>query len=137
MIELNVEDIVERLADLHAYSPGLAARRPDEEDLPEDPAPWLSIRVQYAFDQVASAEPGERAAAFDKLEGLLVQSYRYYMSRLSEADNPCISFSQASAVHAQRCPHFAVIILESRAFAGLFFVCKFTHRIFELSVKCQ
>ncbi|MDQ2823556.1 MAG: siphovirus ReqiPepy6 Gp37-like family protein [Pseudomonadota bacterium] len=88
MIELEVEDIVERLADLHAYSPGLAARRPDELHLPEDPAPWLSIRLQYAFDQVASAEPDEREDAFSELERWLVKSYRYYMCRLAEADNP-------------------------------------------------
>lgn len=93
MAELDVVDIVERLADLHAYSPTLAARRPDELHLPEDPAPWLSIRLQYAFDQVASADPDERADAFDELERWLVKSYRYYMCRLAEADNPwCFSF---------------------------------------------
>lgn len=88
MVEIDVRDIVERLQDLHVYSPGLAARRPDEKHLPEDPALALCIRLEYAFDWVESAELAERAVAFEELEGWLEKSYRYYMSRLIEADNP-------------------------------------------------
>lgn len=88
MVEIDVRDIVERLKDLHVYSPGLAARRPNEKHLPEDPALALCIRLEYAFDRVESAELADRAEAFRELEKWLEHSYRYYMSRLTEADNP-------------------------------------------------
>lgn len=90
MVEINVNEIIERLGDLNAYSPGLAARRLDETHLPENPAGWFCTRLQQAFAVVENSEHYGREQAFRDLEELLVESSRYYMSRLAEADNPWV-----------------------------------------------
>lgn len=93
MVEINVNDIIERLSDLNEYSPGLAACRPEETHLPENPAGWFCTRLQQAFAVVENSEHYGREQAFRDLEELLVESSRYYMSRLTEADNPwCFTF---------------------------------------------
>ena len=104
MVEISVSDIIERLGDLNVYSPGLAARRPDETHLPENPAGWLCMKLEHAFANVENSEHYGREDAFRELEEWLVVSSRYYLSRLAEADNPwCFTFPKRP-----QCTHKAV-----------------------------
>lgn len=93
MMELDIEDILGRLKDLHSYSFELERRLEHEVELPEYPALFLANKIEDACRRVESATPAEQADACVELSKWLVKSYRYYVARLTLADNPwCFRF---------------------------------------------
>lgn len=96
MVELDVNDIITRLADLRMYSPILAQRMPHEEELPEDAAPFLIERIEKAYARCEAATVANKADAHEELSIWLIRSSRYYLTRLIQADNPwCFRFPKS------------------------------------------
>lgn len=93
MIELDIEDILRRLKDLHLYSFELERRLEHEVELPEYPALFLANKIEDACRQLENATPAEQPDACTELSKWLLKSYRYYVARLALADNPwCFRF---------------------------------------------
>lgn len=98
MVELDIEDILKRLRDLHSYSTELSRRLEHEVELPEYPALFLANKIEEACRGVETAAPAEQPAARAELCRWLVRSYRYYIARLALADNPwCFRFPSTQA----------------------------------------
>jgi hypothetical protein len=90
MLELDVNQIIERLTELQAYSPVLARRTEHEKHLPENPAPWFVMKIERAFSRCENASVAERADAFQELEEWLRKSHRYFLERLISSGIPWV-----------------------------------------------
>jgi thiamine kinase-like enzyme len=88
MIEMDINDVVRRLRELHAFSPALAQRNELERSFPENPALWFADEIERTLERCDGADYDETARAFKELERLLTQSYAYYVDRLAHAGMP-------------------------------------------------
>lgn len=80
---LDIADIVSRLLTLRSYDPELAEKMEHEEELPEDPAPFLVDRIEYCYAECEKANELERDEKYAELAHWLILSYRYYLMRLA------------------------------------------------------
>lgn len=88
MHELDVEDVINRLYDLNAYSVEVSTRLAHEKNrLPENPAAYFIEKIEFACARYENATEADRADAQEELTNLLVQSYRFYLERLLLANN--------------------------------------------------
>ena len=84
MFKLTINDVVDRLIDLRAYSAELSQRMDHEEGLPEDAIPYLIEKLEFAFKACEEATHSKRSEALDELSGWLIKSYRFYLERLAQ-----------------------------------------------------
>ena len=88
MFGLDVSEIIERLNELHAYSPVLAQPTEQEKHLPDNPALWFVMKIERAVSRCENASAVEKADAFQELEEWLEKSHKFYMKRLDSAGVP-------------------------------------------------
>lgn len=90
MFGLDVTEVIERLNELHAYSPVLAQATEHEKHLPDNPALWFAMKIERAVSLCENAPVAEKADAFQELEEWLEKSHAYYMERLMAAGIPWV-----------------------------------------------
>lgn len=98
MVPIQIDDIVDRLLDLRAYSPQLSRPMEHEEELPEDATLFLINRLEQAYARAEAATERDRAEAYDELALWLVKSFKFYAWRLLLAGNDqpwCFSFPKS------------------------------------------
>ena len=101
MFKLTINDVVDRLIDLRAYSAELSKRMDHEDGLPEDAVPYLIEELEFAFRAVEDAAHSKRSEALDELSGWLTKSYRFYLERLAQMSDshPWLLGFPASETH--------------------------------------
>jgi hypothetical protein len=87
MVELDLEDIAQRLRALQEYSPVLAERTENETHLPAGrTAEILADVIEDAVERCGQAAmTGEMGDEMVKLGQILDTTYRYYLARLAAA----------------------------------------------------
>lgn len=92
-MRFDIEDILRRLKELHAYQLEVASRLADEPGLPAYPALFFSEQIKDACKRVENATPAGRAEACAALSNCLLRTYRYYESQLILAQSMVFSVS--------------------------------------------
>lgn len=84
MLKLSINDVVDRLIDLRAYSAELSKRMDHEDGLPEDAVPYIIEKLEFAFRACEDATHAKRNEALGELSEWRIKSYRFYLERLAQ-----------------------------------------------------
>ncbi len=93
MMKFDIEDILRRLKELHAYQSEIESRLEHEPRPAAYPALFFSEQIKDACEHVENACPAGRPEACAELSECLIRTYRYYESQLILAQSIVFSVS--------------------------------------------
>lgn len=93
MMKFDIEDILRRLKELHAYQLEIESRLEHESGPAVYPALFFSEQIKEACKRVENAGPAGRPEACAELSKCLIRTYRYYESQLVLARSMLFSVS--------------------------------------------